>query len=264
MARVLGKEKDAEWCLAERKTLIEAINRHLWDKKREAYIDSIHDDGKPSEKISQQVNSLAVLYDVAGGKRLEKIRRVPAEPRADMTKVGSPFALFYILEALVKEGCLADVLRIVRERWGEMVEHGATTFWEMFPGFWGEWWTRSYCHAWSAAPVYFLTRYQLGVWWEEPGYRKARIAPVPLDLSWAKGRVPTPTGEIVANWRKDDEKFMIEIALPAGTAATVVLPVSAAEYPRIEAEGLKFSKSKGVWTGELPAGAKAVIIARRN
>lgn len=263
LAQVLGKEKDAEWFTGERTALIEAINTHLWDKKREAYIDSIHDDGTPSEKISQQTNSLAVLYDIASGKRMEKIRRVPAEPREDMTKVGSPFALFYILEALIKEGNHEAVVRIVRERWGEMIYHGATTFWEMFPGFWGDWWSRSYCHAWSSAPVYFLTRYQLGVWWNEPGYKTARIAPVPLDLTWAKGRVPTPSGEVAASWVKKDDAFTMELALPAGTGATVVLPVSAAEYSEVEAEGVEFKKVKDAWTCELPAGAAVSITARK-
>ena len=235
----------------------------MWDEAKEAYIDCIRDDGTPSPKVSQQTNSLAILCGVAADERLEKIRNVPVEAKDGMTKVGSPFALFYILEALVKQGRFDGVLSVTRERWGEMIKLGATTFWEMFPGFWGDWWTRSYCHAWSAAPVYFLSRYNLGVWWDEPGYKKARIAPIPLDLTWAKGRVPTPTGEISAAWEKKDDSFTLEVALPAGTRAVVELPVNAAEFPKIEAKGFKAEKRGDTWTLELPAGAKGVITAKR-
>ena len=263
LAHALGKLKEEAWFLAERKALIQAINKHLWSAKQHAYIDSIHDDAAPSEKISQQTNSLAVLYGVAGGKRLEAIREVVARPREGMTKVGSPFALFYILEALVRQGAQDDMLRIIRERWGEMIRLGATTFWEMFPGFWGDWWTRSYCHAWSSAPVYFLTRYQLGVWSEAPGYAQARIAPVPLDLTWARGRVPTPEGEIALHWQSAPDHFTMEVTLPQGTGARVTLPVSAAEYPKLEAEGMTLKKVQDRWTGDLQPGAHARITVRK-
>lgn len=279
LARVVREAEDVNaWHDAAGK-LIEAINTHLWDDARGAYFDSIHDDGAPSSGVSQQVNALAILYDIAPPDRLERIRDVVTAPPEGMTRVGSPFALFYMLESLIHQGRHAELLKVVRERWGEMIRHGATTFWEVFPGRYKDWWTRSYCHAWSAAPVYFLSRYQLGAWLSEPGYRKARIAPIPLDLTWAEGRVPTPNGEIQVAWAFEGETFRIDVALPEATAATLELPVDAVIYPDVKvvatpAPGapahtaatleLTPQRRSGKWTLELPAGIRLAVTARRG
>lgn len=260
MAEVLHRSDDvAEWT-DYRDKLIAAINEHLWSDTKNAYIDSIHNDGKPSTVVSQQTNSLALLYGVAPADRAAKIRNVPDAPPEGMVTVGSPFALFYILDALVRDGRHAEALAIIRKRWSEMVERGATTFWETFPGYEKEFWTRSYCHAWSAAPTYFLSRYQLGAWWDEPGYKRARIAPVPLDLTWARGAVPTPHGPIEVSWTKSPNRFTLEVALPGPVAAIVELPVDAATFTTTEPA---MKNANGRWQLELPPGARRTITAAK-
>ena len=73
MAKTLGETEDEAWYLAERSALIAAINAHLWDEEKEAYIDCIHDDGTPSSKVCQQTNSLAILCGAATGERLDEL-----------------------------------------------------------------------------------------------------------------------------------------------------------------------------------------------
>lgn len=257
MARTLGKNDDARWFTDYRDALIKAINEHLWDEQRGAYVDSLHDDGKQSPVVSQQTNGLAILYDVAPPDRAERIADYLVRPLEGMVTVGSPFAMFFILEALAHQGRHEEILAIVRDKWGGMIDKGATTFWEMFPGWWDEWWTRSYCHAWSSAPTMFLSRYQLGIWWAQPGYGKARIAPVPLDLNWVRGRVPTPHGPIYVSWEftDDGDAFAMEIALPPGVAADVYLPVGAEAYPyccagRVAIEPVEFAYRISVAEGQ--------------
>ncbi len=263
MARTLGRTEDVKYYEAYRASLITAINAHLWNDQKGAYVDAIHGDGKQSDVVSQQTNSLALLYDVAPPERAARIKHAPDAPPAGMVTVGSPFALFYILDALVHDGRHAEAMKIVRDRWGEMVKHGATSFWETFPGRDGEFWTRSYCHAWSAAPTYFLSRYQLGAWWDEPGYARARIAPVPLDLTWARGAVPTPHGPMQVAWEKSDGKFTLEVSLPKQVTAIVELPINADEFPRLMPADLNPLKVNGHWQFDLPAGASTTITASR-
>jgi len=264
MAKELGKADEAKYWADYRNELVAAINKHLWNEERGAYVDAIHGDGKLSTVVSQQTNSLALLYDVAPPERAARIKDAPNNPPEGMVRVGSPFALFYMLDALVQDGRHDEAMKIIRARWGEMVKHGATTFWETFPGFDPHWWTRSYCHAWSAAPTYFLSRYQLGAWWEQPGYKVARIAPVPLDLTWARGAVPTPHGPIQTAWEKSADKFTLEVELPQPTSAIVVLPVSADEFPKLTPANLQAKKVDGKWQIDLPAGANATIEASRK
>ncbi|MCX7005323.1 MAG: family 78 glycoside hydrolase catalytic domain [bacterium] len=261
LAAALALPDDVAWYQAQRAALIAAINTHLWHEQRQAYVDALHEDGTPSPVVSQQNNALALLYDVASGARREAVRALGAAPPEGVGRVGSPFALFYVLEALAHDQRHEQMLRIVRQRWDEMLRKGATTFWEVFPGFEKDWWTRSHCHAWSAAPVYFLTRYQLGVWWAAPGYAHARIAPVPLDLTWAEGRVPTPHGEISVAWEQTPEQFAITIALPAAVAATVVLPVSATTFPQLMPADVAATQVDDRWHIALPAGAAVRLAA---
>ncbi len=264
MAGELGEQKDQAWFVDYRKNLIARINEHLWDEKKGAYIDSIHDDGKRSDVVSQQTNSLAIAYGIAEGRRLERIKDVAVEPKKGMVKVGSPFALFYIIEALARQGRQADILSVVRTRWGEMVDKGATTFWETFPGWEKKWWTRSCCHAWSAAPTYFLTRYQLGAWWDSPGCRRVRIAPQPVDLKWAKGTWHTPLGPVAVSWENKDTSFVLEAELPTGVSAVVEVPGRAEAYSKVTAEGAKATQQKGVWCLEVPAGGAVKVKAERK
>jgi alpha-L-rhamnosidase len=149
------------------------------------------------------------------------------EGRTDqIVPVGSPWFLFFTLETLFNEGLANDALTILREQWNRMLEKGATTFWETFPGQIGAGhWSRSLCHGWSAAPAYFLTTQVLGVKPAAPGYAKIRIAPQPFNLRWAEGIVPTPRGPVTVSWRVNDAgKLDLQYDAPPGCDVEVVLP----------------------------------------
>jgi hypothetical protein len=58
----------------------------------------------------------------------------------------------------------------------------------------------------------------------EPGFARVRIAPQPGDLAWASGRVPTPHGTVEVDWRREGDRMVLAIEVPAGCAADVALP----------------------------------------
>ena len=270
MARVLGRVEDIPEWQDFAKQIKTNINKYLWSEELGGYIDSIHDDGTPSKVVSQQANTLALLYDVAPPERAAQIVSYTTNPPEGMITFGSPFAMFYLLEELAKEKRFGDILDIIRDRWGFMIDTGATTFWETFPGFQKDIPTRSHCHAWSAAPTYFLSRYQLGVEPLEPGYTKALIAPHPANLTWCKGRMPTPHGEISVYWQRSDDKFIFKAELPQGASAKIILPVNANVFKTVEINGrsvdeglpdgvFSVSTENGKWVIEVGAGRKVII-----
>ncbi len=78
---------------------------------------------------------------------------------------GSPYAWHYVIEALIRCGLEDRARETLLSYWGEMVDKGADTFWEVYDpqndlrspyGFAP---MNSYCHAWSCTPVYFINRY---------------------------------------------------------------------------------------------------------
>ena len=143
----------------------------------------------------------------------------------EIVPVGSPWFLFFTLEALFQAGHSDDALQLLREQWNRMLEKGATTFWETFPGhIGGGHWSRSLCHGWSAAPAYFLSAKVLGVTPAAPGYSRVRIAPQPWNLRWARGTVPTPRGPVSVAWQLDEDgKLQIEYQAPEGCEVEVAV-----------------------------------------
>ncbi|MHB1462156.1 MAG: family 78 glycoside hydrolase catalytic domain [Armatimonadota bacterium] len=212
--------------LAEAEALKAAINQHLWDESEGGYRDANLADGTPGTVFSQQSQTVAYLCDIASGPREERVAGMMKQCPDTWTKVGSPFMMWFSFEALEKAGDKQTILDWMRRWWGEMIEYGATTCWETYAswsqGRWAP--SRSWCHAWSAAPAYFLPSMVLGVRPVAPGFKKAVVAPFPGDLQWAKGRVPTPYGQISVSWKLIDGKMNLTVIHPAEVDVEIVLP----------------------------------------
>jgi hypothetical protein len=202
--------------------LTASIIKYFWDDKEKCFRDGWDAEKKePVEQISQHMNALAILLGVKREARLKLAQNVllkGAKQRRGKILTASPFFYAYVLEALIESGCRAEAIGIIREKWGEMIDAGATTFWEMW-----DITIESRCHAWSASPVYHLMQQVLGVTPAEHGWKSVRIAPVPGDLEFAKGTVPTPHGPIRVEWEKaGDDQLAVSIDVPAGIHAEFV------------------------------------------
>lgn len=217
LAEALGDLSFAEVCRATKERIADSVNRLLWNKEKRAYADCarcISGEFVQSNVFSQQTNTVAYISGVAQGERKELCRRIMREPPQGFVCAGSPFFEFFKLEAFIKEGdeqYLEDICR----HWGFMSDTGADTFWEM----WsqentGSRLTRSHCHGWSAAPVYFLSEYVLGVRPLEPGYKKTLIRPLASEIGWCRGQVPTPYGPIKVQWKNEGGKTVIDYSAP--------------------------------------------------
>jgi alpha-L-rhamnosidase len=66
----------------------------------------------------------------------------------------------------------------------------------------------------------------LGVYPTSDGYDTVRIKPEvkSLPINWARGSVPTVKGEINVDWSLYATFFSMQVTLPEGVTATVILP----------------------------------------
>lgn len=154
----------------------------------------------------------------------------------------STFWGYYTLQALEKSGDITASIEIIKEFWGKMLEMGATTFWESFNIDWTEGAARideivpegkkdihgdfgefcyqgfrhSLCHGWASGPTAYMSRAILGVRILEPGCKKIEINPQLGNLKWAKGRFPTPLGEITIEHNVVDCDVKTEYSAPEG------------------------------------------------
>ncbi|RKY04102.1 alpha-L-rhamnosidase, partial [Candidatus Poribacteria bacterium] len=226
LAELLGRGDDAGRWREKAEEIKNAINEHLWSEEKGAFVDCIREDGSLSPVVSQQTNTMALLCGCVDGERAERVRKLVLDPPEGVVTAGSPFFMFFLFEVLAEEGLIDEMLRLTRERWGFMLDKGATTFWETFPGWAGKRWTRSWCHAWSSAPTYFLSTEVLGVYPEEPGFEVVRIAPKPGDLTWCRGRFPTVKGDISVEWRRPEGGgFELRVDVPEPMRVHAILPV---------------------------------------
>ena len=259
MADVLGIEEDAQRYAGLAQQTKDAINTTCWDEDRQAYVDTVRDevsyqthlrfceeqdmdtlsyeDYLSLSRVSEQTNTLALLYDIAPEERAEKILPIltrvkdgkyifssPAgrsvgEPRDgelidNIVAIGSPFFLFFTIDALFKTGHGDIAMEVMRRDWGDMLEHGTNTCWETFKMKEGHY-TRSIAHAWGASPAVYLQNRVLGVIPLKPGFSEFTVVPYPSNLRYASGSVATPHGPIHVSWEKNGNgELQIQVDAP--------------------------------------------------
>jgi len=265
MADVLDRVDDARRYERLAQETRDAINTYCWDEARQAYVDTVRDevsykthlrfceeqgmdvlsyeDYVSLTRVSEQTNTLALLYDIAPEERAEKILPIltrvkhgnyifgsPADRSVGGPKegelvdgivaIGSPFFLFFTIEALFKTGHGDIAMTVMRRDWGDMLAHGTNTCWETFKMKGGHY-TRSIAHAWGASPAVYLQNRVLGIAPVKPGFEEFTISPCESDLRYASGSVATPHGPIHVRWEKD-ENGALKIDFDAPAACTCV------------------------------------------
>jgi alpha-L-rhamnosidase len=210
-----GKQKDADRFLMLQNRLLQYIDQNMWDRDRQAFIDGWSPESGNSGTVSIQTHTLLYLYDAIIDPEKKKIvENDLTVPPETFIRVGSPFMLYYYYQACMNLHCPQMVFRDIKDRWGEMMRFDSSTCWEVFPGFYENSRTRSYCHSWSATPAYFMLRYLLGIEMLEPGFRKIRFTPSPAELKWCRGSIPTPYGSIHVSWSREQGKTAVRMEVP--------------------------------------------------
>jgi alpha-L-rhamnosidase len=215
-AKAIGDKTYTSWLNQFRKNTVAAINK-VWDDNKNAYPDSIHDDGTISPAVCQHTSFLSVLYNIVEKKNDRYAQNNVLNPSKNMVRVSSPFAIMYLYETLEKMGRDDDIIKSVYENYTPMLEADATTVWEVFPtsnerpqNFP----TKSHCHAWSSAPVYFLNKIVLGIKQTKPAAKAFEISPRLNRLEWAKGTTATINGPVSVQWRVDGKTLNVKISAP--------------------------------------------------
>lgn len=165
------------------------------------------------------------------------------------------FGTRFLLNALSRAGRADLALALVNSRnfpgWGYMLERGATTLWEHWE-FSDN--TYSHNHPMFGSVSEWLFSWLAGIQVDPAavGFDRILIRPQPVgDLIWAKGRVLTVRGEVRSEWRKEDGRFLLDVAIPPNARAVVYVPgtdpraVLEGGRPAVESEGVQFLRVEG-------------------
>jgi len=218
LAAALGRDAEAAGYRARERSVREAFQRVLFDPAR-----GLYRDGEGTDHASAHAN----LFPLAFG-------LVPAEHEAAVSAwlasrgmACSVYAAQYLLEGLFEHGAGVEALALIRapadRSWRHMVESGTTITWEAWDQKYKP--NQDWNHAWGAAPANLLPRFVLGAQPLAPGWRRARIRPIPGLLTRAAGTVPTPRGPIQVAWTIEPA-FTLTLSVPPAMTAQVELPAA--------------------------------------
>ena len=151
----------------------------------------------------------------------------------------------WLLPALAEGGRLDVAYRLLLAdtypSWLYQVRQGATTMWERWDGFTdGKGFHTSLTTAGIFTDVMnslnhyaygsvgaFMYAFLGGLRLEAPGYERVRIEPRPAPgVSWARTWVHSVRGRIACGWRAGTDDFRLDLWVPPGVTAEVVLPGS--------------------------------------
>ena len=225
IASAIGENSYAQKWQERCNNIEEVFHKTFWNSDRELYVDNIVS-GRSTGMFSQHAQAMAALTGLSRVDNASLLARTVEDKSLVRTE---PYFSFYLVEALARCGLAQKGLDFIRERWGAMLDQGATSFWEEWQvtGTFraGRWIPRprSHCHAWSAAPTAWLSRYVLGVRVESLNGQIV-VEPQPCDLERASGVVPTRYGLVRIAWEVKDARLYVKADIPQNTKAEFLVP----------------------------------------
>lgn len=229
----LGRSDDAAAARSEGEHIDAAVNKCLWDADRKLYKAGIGEEDAPGNpyqlhasfypgcfrSTTQDIDSvLADSYTSELQEMAEnpELRSPDFHGRRDTDF--SAYGAFYMLQHLAHMG-RADIAEdVILRFYGDMLRHPTGTIWEHFNS------GKSLCHAWSAAPTWYASTQILGVQMcFEPGESpdEIHIAPQSETLSWARGTVPHPAGDVFVAWTMRGDTLQLQYRAPTGAAVHI-------------------------------------------
>ncbi|KAF2714267.1 glycoside hydrolase family 78 protein [Pleomassaria siparia CBS 279.74] len=139
------------------------------------------------------------------------------------------FISYFEISARFETNLTDQAIDQIKRMYGWMATHDPlVTMWEGIgaEGTLYEGGFTSCAHGWSTGVLPALTNYVLGVKPTQTGFSKLSVRPsVPEGMSWARGVVPTPLGDVGVDWKIDGGTFTLIVTAPKGSEATISVPV---------------------------------------
>jgi alpha-L-rhamnosidase len=250
-ARLLGKAQDAAAYDKLSAEIRAAFHREYYNPKTGDYADG-----------TQTANTLALFLDLAPrGVRGRVWGRLfdNVVYRNDSHLTTGIMGTKYIMELLSRQGnsdlaydiaCKTDY-----PSWGAMIANGATTFWELWQKREGPS-MNSHNHPMFGSVGSWLYKALAGInlGAAATGFEEILFEPAMVrDLRHASGSIRTMRGEVSCSWSRADRRVRVEVAVPVGSTAEVVIPKFKLRNVKVTENG------KAVWeNGRYVSGAPGV------
>lgn len=243
-ARLLGMTDDAEAFAALSGKMKEAINTTFLDKDHFYYANN-----------TITANVIALYFELAPTELKNKVfenivHRI--EHDFDYHTSCGAVGQQWLMRTLTENGSIDLALKIAENTsypsFGYMIEHGATTIWELWNGDTAPPAMNSANHVMLLGDfVTWLYQVLGGINIESgsPGYKNIILKPYPVKgLNHVNAAYNSVHGLIKSSWKKADESFIWDISIPCNTIATVYVPSPLEK--NVTESGKKVSSVKGI------------------
>lgn len=242
IARLLGKDHDAEYYSSVCARMRQAFNRQFFDPDSDSY----HTDMPAGYRQTSNILPLAFGL-TAEDQRGAVLKNLVADIQKQNDHLNTGIlGTKYLLPLLSANGQAGVAYTVANQgtypSWGWWVAHGATTMWETW-----ELNGRSRDHYMFGTVDEWFFKCLAGIQSDpaSPGFQHFFIHPVPTgNLTWVKAHYDSVHGRIVSEWKKEGGKFTLHVVVPPNTSAAIYLPTDNPDS--ILESGRPVTKSVGV------------------
>ena len=205
-ARQLNKDEDMAAIEVMMKNMEQNFDKRFWKG------DNYRSESYKEKESDDRAQAMAVLTGLAGKDKYPAILKVLKN-----SHFSSPMMELYVQEALFKMGEGTFALQRAKERYSKMMAEDETTLFEF--------WDRggSINHAWSSGMTAIFGRDVCGVRPTSPGFKTFEVRPELAGLTQVSTNLQTKYGFIKISLAKVGNKINMNLTVPKGTQATVVL-----------------------------------------
>jgi alpha-L-rhamnosidase len=243
-ARLLGRSDDVLRYQDMLREIRNSINERFLDTEKNLYRNN-----------TQTAQLLPLAFGIAPDSLRAAIARSLVEDiiKHDYHLTTGMTGTKFLLPVLTSEGYLEVACRLATQTtypsWGYWINHDATTIletWNAIPET-GADQKNSHNHPNLGSIGEWFFEYLAGIKPDQdhPGFKHFIIKPfIPGNLAWAGADYHSMYGLIRSHWKKQGDKFILEVKIPANTTATVYVPTYIAEG--VTESDVLAAESKGV------------------
>lgn len=211
--RAMEWRRDAE-------TIRAGINEHLYNSDKKQYISSIY--GNTIIPPSPHAQAWALAYDVVPPDDVQNVANsllnfISYDPTSPEFEV---YGTFWVLSALGRSGFINNAIDIIKIFYGNMLDNGATTTWEIYNA--NKNYSNSLSHGWGSSPTWFLSTYILGL--NRIGPNTWEFVPSDSVVNSVSGSMPLKNGVLRVSWEKNGcQNTLYYVSAPTLSEGKIVL-----------------------------------------
>lgn len=227
MARIsatIGKGDEDEY-LAEAEKIRKAFNEKFYNKEKQIYETSVWYPKGNRRQYRQTSNLLPLSFGMVDEESKDAVIRnlvddiVSHDYHLDTGCTGTK----HLLPVLFNTGHADVAYKVLSQTtypsWGYWIKNGSTSAWEAWEPS-----SRSLDHYFLGTYDEALYSHIGGIRNVKDGYKTFIVAPeTECGMQWAKVKLNSPLGTIRSEWKKENGKTFVEIEIPDGATAEIVL-----------------------------------------